>query len=127
MSLALAVFAGIAVAATLWFLIRLAAQRSQLVKSLAFPLYVAALAVGLKIFTLFEAESIRELAHFDVVLAGVLTFLIAIVVIRVVGLIFFDVYLHSSRGVRLPPLLPKVAIGTSYLIAAILVIKLVGS
>lgn len=125
MSLALAIAAGIAVAAALWFVIRLVANRSQLAKSLSFPLYVAALAAGLKTFTLFEHETTGALVpDLDNVLAGVFSFLVAVVVIRVIGLFFFDVYLYSSRGVRLPPLLPKVALGAAYLIAAVVVLKI---
>lgn len=126
MKITLAILLGVAVTAALWFAIRLVARKSLLAKSLAFPLHIAALAAGLKAFTLIEAEAVRHLApNFDKVLAGVLAFLAAIIVIRVLGLYYFDVYLHASRGVRLPPLLPKVAIGTAYFIAAVLVLKLV--
>jgi small-conductance mechanosensitive channel len=102
------------------------AKKSLLAKSLSFPLYVAALAAGLKAFTLVEAEEMRSLApNLDKILAGVLTFLLVIIVIRVAGLFYFDVYLHSTRGVRLPPLLPKVALAAAYLVTLIVVLKAV--
>lgn len=125
-TLVLANLAGIAVAAALWFLIRAAARRSQLIRSLSFPLYVAALAAGLKVFTLFEVEIVRQVTpNLDRILTGVVSFLVVIIVIRLAGLFYFEVYLFSTRGVRLPPLLPTVALGAAYLIAAVVVVKMV--
>ncbi len=124
MNLWIAVLVGVLVAAGLFFLVRLLARKSLLVRSLAFPLYVAALGGGLQAFTFFDIASVRELAPtLDRSLAIIFVFLIAIIAIRVLGLFYFDVYLHSSRGVRLPPLLPKVVIGAAYLIAAVFIVK----
>lgn len=120
-----AILVGVAVAATVFALVRLAARKSELARSLSFPLYVAAIAAGFRAFTVFETPAVQQIAPtLDKALAATFAFLVAVILIRVVGLVFFDVYLYSGRGLRLPPLLPKVAIGSAYLIAAILLVRI---
>lgn len=124
MSLTIAIVVGVLVATALFFVVRHLASKSLLVRSLAFPLYVAALAGGLKALTLFDLPYIRDTTStLNPILAIIFAFLVAIIVIRVIGLLYFDVFLYSKQGVRLPPLLPKVIIGTAYLIAAIVIVK----
>ncbi len=125
MSLTLAILAGLATAAVLWFLIRLATQRSKLARSLAFPLHVGAFVAGLEVFSLFEIPRVRAaVPQLDLVLSAVFVFLIAVVALRLLALLFFDLYLHATQGVRLPPLLPRVVTGFAYLIGALVVVKL---
>ena len=46
-------------------------------------------------------------------------FLVSILSLRIIGLYLFDVHLPANRGVRLPPLLPAVAMGVIYLITGL--------
>jgi small-conductance mechanosensitive channel len=121
MNLAFATLAGLAVAAVLvWLLLQL--QRfSFLARQLAFPLYVAAGVAGLRAFTLFPAGKTPTAQR---LLAWALVFLVCVTVLRVLGLFLFDVHLHGSRGLRLPPLLPAVAMGLVYLVTALVSLSL---
>ena len=98
-------------------------QRSfHLVRQLAFPLHLAALAAGLKIFTLFEAGAFPALEQ---ALNWILLFLPAVAILRLIGLYLFEVHLQSRRGIRLPPLMPAVAVGIAYLLTALVTLKIV--
>ena len=118
----IALVAGVATAVVLIVLVHAAAGRVRLVRQLVFPLSLGSVAVGLKLFTLLEPTGIPYL---DDTLTAILIFLATGALIRVLGMVFFDLYLHSQRGVRLPPLLPKVALGAVYVVAAIVIVKLV--
>lgn len=115
----IALVAGLAAAVVLIVVVRAVARRVLLVKQLLFPLTVAALAAGLKLFTVLEPA---EYPILDNALTAILVFLLSVAVVRVLGLVLFDVYLQA-RGVRLPPLLPKVAMGAVYFVAAIIVVR----
>ena len=98
-------------------------QRSyHLVRQLTFPLYVAALAAGLKIFTLFEAGTFPGLEQ---ALAWILWFLPAVAILRLIGLYVFEVHLPVRRGIRLPPLMQAVTVGIAYIITALVTLKLI--
>lgn len=120
MELALAIGTSIAVAVVLLALVAFAQRRWRLLRSLAFPLYVAALAAGVKTFTLFGLETHAEI---DSALTWLLVFLATIAVVRLVALFYFDLYLHGQRGVRLPPLLPTVVTWAAYVGAALAILK----
>jgi small-conductance mechanosensitive channel len=102
--------------------VALLSRRLRLVRLLAFPLYVAALAAGLRVLLLLLGETPESL---DRALAWTLLFLVAVLVLRVAGLYLFDVHLHGLRGVRLPPLLPAVIIGAAYFVAALVTLRVV--
>lgn len=119
MNLALTILSSLAVTAILIGIVA-ALRRLLIVRQLSFVLFVAAVAAGLRVFTLFTPGKYET---FDQVLSWVLIFLGAITVIRLAGLIYFDLHL-PSRGVRLPNLLPMVTVGTAYFIAALVTYKI---
>jgi small-conductance mechanosensitive channel len=101
-------------------------RASQLVRKLAFPLYVGALAAGLKIFTLLWSRTYAEAAQdFEKYLSWVLMFFTAVVVLRVIGLYLFEYHLPTRRQIRLPPLLPLVTMGVAYLLTALITVKII--
>ncbi len=120
MNLALATLAGLAVAAVLvWLLLQL--QRSSfLARQLGFPLFVGAAVAGVRVFTLFPGR----VPAAERLLGWALVFLLCVTVLRVLGLLLFDVHLHGRRGLRLPPLLPAVAMGLAYVLAALVSLTL---
>lgn len=118
--LGLAILAGCAVMALLVFVIRLLQRRNRVLRQLGFPLYVGALVAGLEVATLFRVEA---LAGVEQGLGWLLVFFVVVAAIRLAGLYYFDVYLFSSRGVRLPPLLPPVFVIAAYLLAALIILR----
>lgn len=120
MDLALAIGSSLAVAALPAALVALAARRWRIFRPLAFPLYVAALAAGLGVFSLFGLETSARL---DTTLVWLLVLLAAIALVRLAALFYFDVYLHGRRGVRLPPLLPTVVTWGAFLAVGLAVLK----
>ena len=96
-----------------------ALRRLLIVRQLSFVLIVGAIAAGLRVFTLFTPGKYET---FDQVLSWVLLFLGAITVIRLAGMVYFDLVL-PHRGVRLPNLLPMVSVGAAYFIAALVTFK----
>lgn len=101
--------------------IALASRRLRLVRRLAFPLYVGAVAGALKAYLVLVGETSGTLG---LALAWILVFLVSVLVLRILGLYVFDVYLYGHRGVRLPPLLPAVAMGVAYFVAALVSLRL---
>lgn len=127
MTNALALVAGVAVFAVLVALIAWAGRRSFFVRQLAFPFYVGAAAASLGAVRLLEPfglgtpELHRSLV---LVLDWTLIFLAIVLVLRLLGLYFFDVHLTARQGMRLPPLLPAVIMAVAYLIAALVTLRL---
>jgi small-conductance mechanosensitive channel len=119
MRLALAILASVAVSAILVAVVS-NLRRFLLIRQLSFVLFVAAIAAGIKTFTLINPG---EYATFDHALSWILMFLIAITVIRIAGLLYFDLHL-PHRGVRLPTLLPVVTVGLAYLVAGLITFKI---
>jgi len=120
LQLILAIAAAIGTFVTLSILIAKLRGRIRLVRSLTFPLVVGALVVALQVFRFLFA-----VPEIDRYLPWVVAFLISVAFIRIASLYFFDVYLHT-RGVRLPPLLPNVVLGTAYLLTALVALKATG-
>lgn len=116
MQLALAILTGLAVAAVLLWLLLQLQRRSFLARQLAFPLYVGAAVAGLRVFTHFPAGKGGMAGR---LFGWALVFLVSVGVLRVLGLLLFDVHLHGHRGLRLPPLLPAVAMGLLYVVTAL--------
>ncbi len=119
MRLTLTILSSLAVTAILIGVVA-ALRRLRIVRQLAFVLIVGAIAAGLRVFTLFTPGKYEA---FDQVLSWVLLFLGAITVIRLAGMIYFDLVL-PHRGVRLPNLLPMVSVGIAYFIAALITFKI---
>lgn len=117
-AIAASVATTVVLAGIVWFLKR----RFRLVERLSFPLTIASLVGGIKVFTLFELGRFSDLDQF---LTWALLFLLSILVLRVAGLYFFDVHLHTHRGIRLPPLLPPVVMGAIYLVTALVTVKVI--
>jgi len=120
--LILALLLSVCVAGLLILLVRLLRRRLRVFSLLSFQLYVGAIAAGLKVFSMFEVE---EIALLDEVISGLLIFLGIIVFLRVLGLIYFDIHLQSTKGLRVPPLIPQVALWVGYLVTALIALKLV--
>lgn len=121
MDLTIALTSGIGVTLVLVTVFFLLAKKFRIFRVLAFPLYVSALAAGLRVFLVFEAGQHPVL---DKSLFWILVFLVTIVGLRLLGLYIFDVFLYSYRGLRLPPLLPTVAMWTAYVLTALIVLPL---
>ncbi|MEO8195681.1 MAG: mechanosensitive ion channel domain-containing protein [Thermoanaerobaculia bacterium] len=119
MRLALTILSSLAVTAILIGIVA-ALRRLLIVRQLSFVLFVAAVAAGSRVFTLFTPGKYET---FDQVLSWLLLFLGAITVVRLVGLIYFDLHL-PNRGVRLPNLLPMVTLGATYFVAALVTFKI---
>ncbi len=119
MLLTLPILSSLAVTAILIGVVA-ALRRVRIVRQLAFVLIVGAIAAGLRVFTLFTPGKYET---FDHVLSWLLLFLGAITVIRLAGMIYFDLVL-PHRGVRLPNLLPAVSVGAAYFIAALVTFKI---
>jgi small-conductance mechanosensitive channel len=116
--LSLTILCSLAVAGLLIAVV-VALRRLLIVRQLSFVLIVGAIAAGLRVFTLFTPGKYES---FDQVLSWILLFLGAITVIRLAGMIYFELIL-PHRGVRLPNLLPMVSVGAAYFIAALVTFK----
>jgi small-conductance mechanosensitive channel len=115
------VLAGAAATAALAAAIVWLQRRFLFVRRLAFPLYVAALAAGLKIVTRFQPG----LESVSLALYWALLFIPIVVVLRLAGYAWFDVHLRAHRGIQFPSLLQPVTLGIVYLVAAFVTLKLV--
>ena len=118
MRLAIAILASVAVTSILVAVVA-NLRRFLLIRQLSFVLFVAAVAAGIKTFTLIQPGKFE---NFDHALSWILMFLTAITVIRIAGLLYFDLHL-PHRGVRLPTLLPVVTVGVAYLVAGLITFK----
>jgi small-conductance mechanosensitive channel len=121
LNLTLALLASLGAFALLVVLITWLQRKSFHVRQLSFPLYVAAAAVAVEVFGLFQVEGP---ASIEKARAWILLFLGAITVLRLLGLYLFDIHLRSRTGVQLPPLLPRVAMALVYVVAAFITLRL---
>ena len=118
----LAVLGSVAVLALLILVIAALRKRFFWVRQLAFPLYVAAGVATLEIFTLFQPT--YQAGALARVLGWAWLFLGLIAIFRLLGLYLFDVHLTAKRELRLPPLLPAVAMTLVYLVTAFVTLRL---
>lgn len=118
MNLTLALLASLGAFALLVVLITWLQRRSFHVRQLSFPLYVAAAAVTVEVFGLFQIGGSIEKAR-----AWILLFLGAVTLLRLLGLYLFDIHLRSRTGLQLPPLLPRVAMALVYVVAAFITLR----
>ncbi len=118
----LAALGSVAVLALLIATIAALRKRFFWVRQLAFPLYVAAGVATLEIFRLlqpaYQPEAVGR------ALGWAWLFLGLIAIFRLLGLYLFDVHLTAKRELRLPPLLPAVAMTLVYLITAFVTLRL---
>jgi small-conductance mechanosensitive channel len=117
---ALAVVASTGVLALLVLAIGFLRRRSFVVRQLTFPLVVAALAATLEALVRLRPGY----PWLPAALSWTLLFLGLITILRLLALLLFDVHLLGQRGVRLPPLLPAVAMALVYLVTALVTLKL---
>jgi small-conductance mechanosensitive channel/pSer/pThr/pTyr-binding forkhead associated (FHA) protein len=120
MRAALALLGSAGVMALLSIAIAFLRRRSFLVRQLTFPLTVAALAATLEVFSLLRPGY----PWLPAALSWTLLFLGLATLLRVVALLLLDVHLLGQRRVRLPPLLPAVAMSLVYLVTALVTLKL---
>jgi len=118
---AMALLGSTGVLAVLVIAISFLRRRSFLVRQLTFPLIVAALAATLLVFGRLRPGY----AWLPAALSWTLLFLGLTTVLRLLAMFLFDVHLLGQRGVRLPPLLPAVAMALVYLVTALITLKLV--
>jgi small-conductance mechanosensitive channel len=118
----LALLGSVGLLALLIALVAALQRRFFWVRQLAFPLYVAAAVAALEAFTLI-VPGYRP-AALSRVLGWGLLFLGLITVLRLLGLYLFDVRLTAQKGLRLPPLLPAVAMTVVYLITGFVTLRL---
>lgn len=119
MDTALATAAGAGTSAVLLTLTWVLQRRLRIVRQLSFVLALASIAAGLRIFLDLSGGAWGTV---DLALDWLLLLLVVVLVLKVVGLFFFEVHL-PGRGIRLPDLLPTVAFATAYLIAAFITLK----
>ena len=116
----LALLASLGAFALLVVLITWLQRKSFHVRQLAFPLYVAAAAVTIEVYGLFQPEGPASIERAR---AWILLFLGAVTLLRLLGLYLFDIHLRSRTGLQLPPLLPRVAMALIYLVAAFITLR----
>jgi small-conductance mechanosensitive channel len=120
LQLTFALLASLGAFALLVVLVTWLQRRSFLVRQLAFPFYVAALALTVEVFGLFHPPGWT----IGGARAWILLFLGAVTLLRLLGLYYFDVHLRSRTGFQLPPLLPAVTMALVYLVAAFVTLRL---
>jgi small-conductance mechanosensitive channel len=116
----LALLAGIGTAGGLFALIALLRRWVRLLRPLTFPLVVGSIAVGVWVYLRLKPEHQAALDSTYFVLVG---FFLAAVLLRVIGLYYFEIYLQTRRGLRLPPLLIGVSFLVAYLAVGLLIFR----
>ncbi len=124
MSFALALATSFAVGAALAAAITFLQRKLFLVRRLAFPLYVAAVAAALAVFSMLGSRfGIGDPARVHTALSWALLFLGIATLLRLLAILLFDVHLAGTKGLRLPPLLPAVSMFLVYTMAALATLK----
>lgn len=113
----------VALAAAASFVVAIAwlTRKSFYVRQFSFPLLIAA-TIG-SVQTYLALASGPELPA-RALRSWLFAFLLVVTVVRLVGLYFFDVHLPARSGLRLPPLLPSVAMFAVYAVAALVTLRL---
>ncbi|HXO18967.1 MAG TPA: mechanosensitive ion channel domain-containing protein [Thermoanaerobaculia bacterium] len=120
MRLAVALLAGLGGFAALVILVAFLQRSFFAIRQLAFLLYVAALAAALRIYALFAVDHTQEARA---LLSWTLLFLGFATVLRILALVIFDIHLRGRKGMKLPPLLPSVAMFLVYTVVAFITLK----
>jgi small-conductance mechanosensitive channel len=92
----------------------------RLLRLLAFPIVIGAVALGVWVFRILQPEHAASADAFFVLMVALF---LGAALLRVIGLYYFEIYLHSRRGLRLPPLLMGVSFLVAYLVAGLLIFR----
>ncbi len=117
----IALTVALAVAASLVVGLAWLSRKSFLVRQFSFPLLIAGAILAVQGYLALASGPAVEVRALR---SWLLAFLLVVTVVRLVGLYFFDVHLPARRGVRLPPLLPSVAMFAVYAVAALVTLRL---
>lgn len=120
MQIFLAVLSSLGVIVAAAILVEPLARRLLFVRQLRAPLYLAALAGAIKVYTLFQVPQSEIVGR---ALFWALMFLPIMLLVRFFALYYFDLHLKVHRAVVLPPMIATVAVWTAYFIAGLLTIK----
>ena len=119
MDLIFALVAGIASAVVLLGLVVVLRRYVRLLRPLTFPFVIGATAFGLWVFRRLQPEHAAGVDQFFVWFVALF---LAAALVRVVGLYYFEIFLHGRRGLRLPPLLVGASFFLAYLAVALLLL-----
>ena len=119
MDLIVALVAAVAAAAALLGLVAVLRRWVRLLRLFAFPLVLLSVAVGLWVYRVLRPG---HAASLDALFVWLVAFFLAAAFLRVVGLYYFEIFLHSRRGLRLPPLLVGVSFLVAYLLSGLLIL-----
>jgi small-conductance mechanosensitive channel len=115
-----ALVAGICAAGAVLGIVVVLRRHVRLLRLLVFPLAIGCAALGVWVFRLLQPQHGAALDAFFVLLVA---FFLVATLLRVVGLYYFEIYLHSGQGLRIPPLLIGVSFFVAYLITALLIFR----
>jgi small-conductance mechanosensitive channel len=118
--LILALVAAIATVVVLLGLVALLRRHVRILRLLAFPLMIGSLTLGVWVYRSLRPEHGPALDAFFV---WMVVFSLGAALVRVIGLYYFEIYLHSRRGMRLPPLLVGVSFLFAYMVAALIIFR----
>lgn len=116
MAIALHALESFGVFLVLVVLLSLLQRRSAVLRQLRWPSYVSAVAAGALAFAWFAGDLMEDGGRRAWITAATL---FALAAIHFVVVYLFDAHLRTRRGLRLPPLIPKVVVGTVYVIGAL--------
>ena len=120
MELLIPIVAGIAAMAAVLGVVLVLRRYVRLLRLFGFPLVLAAAALGLGVF---RALAPAHSTQVDTFFVWLVAFLLGAALLRVVGLYYFEIFLHGKRGLRLPPLLVGVSFLLAYLLTGFLVFR----
>jgi small-conductance mechanosensitive channel len=95
-------------------------RRVRLLRLFPFSLTAAAVALGLWVFLRLQPQ---HAARLDAILLWLVSFSIVAALLRVGGVYYFEVYLQTARGLRLPPLLVGVSFLFAYFVVGLLLFR----
>jgi small-conductance mechanosensitive channel len=116
MALALLALESFGVFLVLVVALSLLQRRSAVLRQLRWPSYVSAVAAGALAFAWFGSDRMEDAGRRAWIAAATL---FALAALHFVVVYLFDAHLRTRRGLRVPPLIPKVVVGTLYVIGAL--------
>jgi small-conductance mechanosensitive channel len=121
MAIALLALESLGVFVVLVVVLSLLQRRSAVLRQLRWPSFVSAVAAGALTFAWFGGDLMADGGR-KAWIAAAMLFALASLHFLVVYL--FDAHLRARRGLRLPPLIPRVVVGTVYVIGALIAMTL---
>lgn len=121
MTIALIALESFGVFLVLVVVLTLLQRRSAVLRQLRWPSYVCALAGGALAFAWLGGDRMEDAGRRAWIAAATL---FALAAVHFVVVYLFDAHLRARRGLRLPPLIPKVVVGTVYVIGALVAMTL---